>query len=319
MNSNVTKGDSGSLLLTKTTVIIKCCIVMPIALIGIPGNGFMVYVIWKTPQLKNGTNILLAWFTISDMISCVFTSLFVAISQLVAFVIFNNPCRFVYIYGYSYIWIKIAPFSGGAMMIAIAIDRYTAIAHPFLYNTLDTSKWAKASVTISWVYGFTLAIACTAYLPYVDFSSCGTPYSVLMQCVIDFGTYIAIAPTITVLYGRVIMIAIQKRSKVDILPMAKTDKQTSGGRFKAEMKAVKTTALIIGAFVIFWFLYFLGRLLQGIGNFNEYTQSMIDIGFSLGFFNESFNWLIYGATNKPFRLAMMKVFHFGKQGRMDHS
>ena len=312
MNSNVTKGGSGSLLLTKTAVIIKCCIVMLIVLIGIPGNGFMVYVIWKTQQLRNGTNILLAWFTISDMISCVFTSLFVAIYQLIAFVVFSKPCLFVYIYGYSYIWIKTGPGSGAAMMLAIAIDRYTAIAHPFLYNTLDTNKWAKASVMISWAYGFALSIACTAYLPYVDFSSCATPYSIVMQCVIDFGSYIVISPAIAVLYGRVFMIAIQQRSKVDILPNARTDKQSAGGRFRAEMKAVKTTALIVGSFVIFWFPYALGRLLQGIGNINEYTQTLIDIGFSLGFFNESFNWLIYGATNKPFRMAMMKVFHLGK-------
>ena len=67
------------LLFTKTSVTIKFCILILMVIIGIPGNAFMTYVIWKTPQLRSRTNILLAWLTIADILVLLTVNLFTAI------------------------------------------------------------------------------------------------------------------------------------------------------------------------------------------------------------------------------------------------
>ena len=50
-------------------------------IVGTIGNGFMLYVIWKTPQLRSRTNILLAWLTVADITTGFTLTLYVGIYQ----------------------------------------------------------------------------------------------------------------------------------------------------------------------------------------------------------------------------------------------
>ena len=148
-------GNQILFLFTKTSVSVKFTIIMLMFLIGTPGNGFMAYVVWKTPQLRSQTNILLAWLTISDMLAGSTTTLFVSVYQFIIFVLSNDPCHFITLIEVSFTFLKIPNyFAGYAIMICIAIDRFVAVVYPFHYGALITERWAKVSLVISWCFGF---------------------------------------------------------------------------------------------------------------------------------------------------------------------
>ena len=250
---------------------LKFCILILTVIIGTPGNAFMTYVIWKTPQLRSRTNILLAWLTIADILVLRTVNLFVAIHQFIIFVLSSNSCDYIKLVGASYTIVKIANQAAIGIMISYAIDRYVAIVYPFLYETLITERWAKMSVTVSWVYGFTIGFMYTIYLlTRVDLSSCNTPYSMIMQCVSDNGSYVVASVTMIILYGRIFKIAMEQRSKIDIdvLSSSGGGQQVSqrSGALRQELKAVRTTVLILGSFIILWFPYEVGKFLQTIRN-----------------------------------------------------
>ena len=301
------------LLFTRTSVLIKFTIAVIMVIIGVPGNAFMSFIIWKTPRLRSRTNVLIGWLTLADLISCISVTLFVAVYQILAFVIYNNPCRYVMVIGLSFTWMKFAPYSGAGILVSIAADRYVAIAHPLHYEQWITERWTTVSVILSWSFGTTICFIDAVYLYKVDFSSCANPYSLVMQAVLDGGLFAVTSTTLMVVYGKLFKIARDQKLKIDATHTSSSDHQTMEniGKFKTELKATRITALILGSNVALWLPYTLGRILQGTGDIRVYTQYLIDVGFSIGSFNYSMDWFIYGISNREFRLAMktyMKKF-----------
>ena len=282
----------------------------------------MTYVIWKTSQLRSRTNILLAWLTIADILVLLIVNLFAAIHQFIIFVLCSNSCDYIKLVGASYTIVKIANQAAIGIMISIAIDRYVAIVYPFLYETLITERWAKISVTVSWVYGFTIGFMYTiSLLTRVDLSSCNTPYSMIMQCVSDNGSYVVASVTMIILYGRIFKIAMEQRSKIDIAVISSSgggqQVNQRSGALRQELKAVRTTALIRGSFIILWFPYEVGSFLQAIGNTSPYTQMLIDVGVPIRLAKHATSWVIYGVSSREFKTAIRRFLKGGQAASTD--
>ena len=295
---------------TRQTISIKVPILFILMTVGTLGNGFVAYVIWKTPQLQSGARILLLWLILTDVLVAITGISFTAISQLVAFLLSNDPCQFTKVIGAGFVFSKSALYASIAIMVSITVDRYLAIVHPFYYATMVNERWAKMSVAISWLFSFLTSVIHAAYLTTVDFASCKSPYSLLMECILDNGTY-AVGSTIMVaVYGRIFKIAIGQRCKIhhqQVLPYAYN--QDDNNRSKREFKTVRTTSMILGSFVVLWFPFEVGRFLQAIGITASYSQYLIDVGMPLGSTNHALNWVIYGLSSSEFRSAVKKFVH----------
>jgi len=72
---------------------------------------------------------------------------------------------------------------------------------------------------------------------------------------------------------------------------------------KVQFKALRLTSAIIGAYLVLWLPYGIGRGLQFVGDTRPYVTYLVDIGSSIGMFNSSFNWILYGAVSKTYQKA----------------
>ena len=307
--SNATASRASSpigFLFTKTSVSIKFAFFMLVFVVGTVGNCFMAYVIWKNPQLRSRTNLLLAWLIYTDILVGFNMTLFIGIYQFLAFVIADTPCQYIRLAAVSFTVASISVESAIPLVVAIAIERYVAICHPFQYVIWITDRWAKGAVAVCWSIGFGHMVMNAAYLYKVDFTACKLPWDLVFQGATDGIVWLSASVTMILLYGRILMVAIQQRSKLTITPLA-VGLQESAGKMKLELKAAKTTAFILGSMVLLWFPYILGKLLQASGDTRTYTQYLIDVGLSIGISNHALDWFIYGASSRDFRNAMKKT------------
>jgi hypothetical protein len=78
-------------------------------------------------------------------------------------------------------------------------------------------------------------------------------------------------------------------------------------KLRLELKAVRLTASIVGAFVVLWTPYVIGRIIQASGITSLFGQYITDIGSALGVTYSSTNWIIFGLASKDFRVAVVTM------------
>jgi len=66
---------------------------------------------------------------------------------------------------------------------------------------------------------------------------------------------------------------------------------------RREFKAAYLTSAIIGAYVVLWLPYEIGRSLLAAGSAAGRALAVRDVGVVLGMFNSSFNWILYAAIS----------------------
>jgi hypothetical protein len=93
-----------------------------------------------------------------------------------------------------------------------------------------------------------------------------------------------------------------------------TEFSVPGKRLRAELKAVRLTACVIGVCIVLWSPYLIGRLIQVRGVNLLLGQYVADIGNSLIIFNSCINWIIYGLACGDFRRAVKKTLCSSRMG-----
>lgn len=78
-------------------------------------------------------------------------------------------------------------------------------------------------------------------------------------------------------------------------------------KLRLELKAVRLTASIVGAFVILWTPYVIGRIIQASGSKSQFGQYLTDIGSALGAAYSSTNWIIFGLASRDFRMGVIAM------------
>jgi hypothetical protein len=78
-------------------------------------------------------------------------------------------------------------------------------------------------------------------------------------------------------------------------------------KFRRELKTVRLTAGVVGAFIVLWTPYTVGRFIQVRGSSPLLAQYVSDIGMALGNFNSCINWMIYGLASSEFRKAVCSL------------
>ena len=76
-----------------------------------------------------------------------------------------------------------------------------------------------------------------------------------------------------------------------------------------EFKAVYLTAAIVGTFVILWFPYILGRILEAINYDPVITSYISQAGGAIGAANFAFAWAICAAVSKSYRRAYRQMLN----------
>ena len=278
----------------------------------------MVAGIWKTPHMRSNSNILVASLTFADIIMG-FGAMAQVLCQSYVYVFSGNPCHYKTVIGVFLPIIKIPPQVMNGHLISISIDRYIAIVHPLFYSTRVTTHIAYLFIAGSYFYGFMVVLPLFQYLRFVDWRSCDLPYSLKMVGILDVGSYVIISVTMVFVYANVWLIAKEHKTKIENLRVV--DRLEDGSKqsyhqhgaqpsydSQQEFKCTRVTAIILVAYIVFWFPFTTGRFLQGIiGDMRPYTQYFVDLGISIGHFGGAINWFVYGLHNKDFRYSVSKL------------
>jgi hypothetical protein len=86
----------------------------------------------------------------------------------------------------------------------------------------------------------------------------------------------------------------------------------NGKKIRAELKAVRLTASVVGTCIVLWTPYVVGRLIQFEGTHMLLGQYVADIGNALIILNSSLNWIVYGLASNDFRRAVRKMLRMDR-------
>ena len=175
-------------------------------------------------------------------------------------------------------------------LVAVSFDRYLAITKPFSYSEYLTSLRAIKIIAALWVFSLTLFA--------VRFPL--EPQSMLMR------SY----QVVTVFLAFIIPLLVMILVYVKIYSVARNQALRIGRNYARDIKATKTIAIVIGAFLICWMPFFIIVTMFAFDR-NAGGNMKIPVFKAikwLEYLNSCLNPLIYNFTNRTYRRAFKKLF-----------
>lgn len=169
-------------------------------------------------------------------------------------------------------------------LAAVSADRQLAITAPYSYTEYVTSQRAIVVICGVWAYAVTVAA-----LRYAEFPNNG-----YFHFNATFSFFVPLS-FLLVMYARIFMVARDQARRI-------------GRNYAHEIKAAKTIAVVIGAFVICWLPFFV--LVLGYAYNKHFPVSMkVYKGIKwMEYLNSCLNPIIYCCLNRTYRRAFQKLF-----------
>ncbi|XP_065145117.1 cholecystokinin receptor type A [Paramisgurnus dabryanus] len=124
-----------------------------IFLLSFIGNSLIITVLVRNRRMRTVTNLFLLSLAISDLMLCLFCMPFTLIPNIMKDFIFGKGmCKVAtYFMGIS---VSVSTFN----LVAISLERYSAICKPFASRTWQTKSHAAKVITATWVVSFLLML-----------------------------------------------------------------------------------------------------------------------------------------------------------------
>ena len=275
--------------LTDTTSIIAYVLSAFIIL----GNSVTVAAILKYRKLQTNTNVLVCSLSFSDITLGIFT----IVSRVYIYHTNVTYMLVIIIFLYSSYHISVSH------LFIIALERYVAIIHPFQYEKYVSKGTIALSLTLVWI------------IPLIFWSICW-PVKVLTgqnRWVETTGPalYLLQGFVLVIMYIRILIVAYQQASKIRQLNRQNMRKN----KFKSELKATKTLAVIVFAYVIFWSPVCLDEIIsssaptQGFPTLKHMARVSAFLLWAT--LNSGVNCIVYAWFNKDFRQAYLRLLQCG--------
>ena len=192
----------------------------------------------------------------------------------------------------SLFWNCIDIFSGTSSIMnltAVSVDRMLAIVKPFKYPKILTPKSAVIIILSVWIYS--AIIACLRLIEWPGRS---------FQHFVSTVSFFLPLSLVIVMYTVIFVVV-----KIQVHRIGST-----GGKDHAtEMKAAKTIAVVIGAFVICWLPFFV--IVVGHANDKNFTYpiEVYNMFKWMEYLNSCLNPVIYTCMNRNYRRAFRRLFN----------
>ena len=311
--------------------ILQTAFLILIMVVTFLGNFMVCLTVYLHRRLRTVTNYFIVSLAVSDLLISVLS---------LPFRIHQTMHNSAWCLGYEICltWIIIDLICSCASicnLAAISVDRYIAIVHPFRYHELMTTRVAWAIIGIVWIYSVTWAALSSFNWTnpgeehFITHLMCRKSDKIFYTVVTAFDFYLPLL-IVLVMYGFVFRVAMnQARAVASLQPVGNNNRDGRGRRFSInivkEVKAAKTLAIVIGAFIICWFPFFT-FLLISLWNLKllqppRLSQEAIKglrgtFLFVLPIINSTLNPIIYAMFNRDFRAAFYRLMQrtFGKCG-----
>jgi hypothetical protein len=215
-------------------------------------------------------------------------------------------------------------------LLAVSIDRYNAITNPLHYSNIMTPKVVVASIFSLWTYAVLFTVIAIAGWPLYPSSvlnnSCHfniKPAYSVVSSVINF-----VLPTIVmcILYFKIYKVAHAHARRIgrheNASHSAMVYNSTTGTTHRRRsmsknIKAAKTIAILVSAFLVCWMPYTLiscASILCGRSCHDNTPSEILPLTLLLAYINSALNPFLYAFHNKDFRESFRRLlklqFHY---------
>ncbi|XP_001380551.1 trace amine-associated receptor 4-like [Monodelphis domestica] len=201
----------------------------------------------------------------------------------------------------------------------ISVDRYYAVCQPLHYVTKITIPVIQVFLFISWsipiffAFGLVFSefniIGAEEFMATIDCEGlCTLIFNKFWGTLSSFISFFLPGTVMVGVYIHIFSVARKHAKQIDTLPNLKQahGKVKEKALSKKESKATKTLSIVMGVFVLCWLPFFVLTITDPYINFTT-PEDLYNAFLWLGYFNSTFNPIIYGMFYPWFRKAFKMI------------
>ena len=276
-------------------------------IVGLIGNGLVVFVILRYTKMKTVTNMYILNLSTADFL------FMVCLPMLMTTVITKH-----WVFGYAlckiyYIQTCINMFTGAFTLLVMSGDRYLAVCYPISSMRYRTANYAMMAIAGTWIVSFLVMLPVVLYAQQIPHS-----YPGWYSCHIQWPTEGGISPEkaficYTLLLGFVVpCFLISILYTLLIIRLRTTGpKVKSAEKKRSHRKVTKLVTLIICVYIICWLPYWAFQvhlIVQDQTQLAPWKIYMFQVFTSLSYANSMVNPCMYAFTNDNFRESFIRAF-----------
>ncbi|XP_051849430.1 trace amine-associated receptor 4-like [Antechinus flavipes] len=199
----------------------------------------------------------------------------------------------------------------------VSVDRYYAVCDPLHYVTKITIPVIQVFLFISWsipiffAFGLVFSelniIGAEEFVEAIDCEGlCALIFNKLWGVLASFIAFFCPGTVMVGIYIHIFSVARKHAKQIDTLPNLKGGEAKMKASSKKENKATKTLSIVMGVFVLCWLPFFVLTITDPFINFTT-PEDLYNAFLWLGYFNSTFNPIIYGMFYPWFRKAFKMI------------
>ena len=280
-----------------------------IGVAAIFGNTLVLVAMVIYPRLRTVTNCFIASLATADLLVGVIVAPLAALSYL------GLPKDYmgcVLTNSILVVLTQISIFS----LVDVAVERFIAIKNPFFYQNHMTTRVAMVIISISWVVAILIGLVPMFgwNLGPMQDNVCAFVKVIDMRYMVYFNFFgFVLTPLIIMflIYSYIFYIVRQQMAKICALEVIqRTEGKKAESRFKREVKAAKSLAVVIGIFAFCWLpIHILNSIsLLCTDPTCAYHYTILLTAILLSHVNSAINPFLYAIGNSQFKIAFKRMF-----------
>ncbi|KFZ57834.1 Neuropeptide FF receptor 2, partial [Antrostomus carolinensis] len=279
-----------------------------IFLLCMVGNGVVCFIVLRSKHMRTVTNFFILNLAVSDLLVGIFCMPTTLLDNIIAGWPFGSlVCKMSgMVQGIS---VSASVFT----LVAIAVDRFRCIVHPFKQK-LSIST-AVAIITVIWVLAITIMCPSAVMLQVREekhfrvILGYGNQTRPVYWTVLFANIYLAPLSLIVIMYARISIALFNTAVPV----LGKHSQRQRHSVSKKKQKVIKMLIIVALLFTLSWLPLWTLMMLSDYVNLSDIQLQIINIyiypfAHWLAFFNSSVNPIIYGFFNENFRRGFQAAF-----------
>ncbi|KAK3088524.1 hypothetical protein FSP39_020162 [Pinctada imbricata] len=293
---------TASLLTTERRNVVFGDMFLVAACLGGFGNGFVLFVYFKSSQLTDITMKLIMNLALTDLITAISLGMtFLAVRSSLIVVSYLNCLIFMIVPNYMF-------FVSQSVLVINTLDRYIAICHYAKYAEMMTRKALNIMLAVAWIYPiFLLSI------PFFGFNYWEEVHACLWRNLLHEWVYITLSSVIITLMSisAFFYVLIMKKAWEfyrRFLPTHTKGTEEEMERIRAKKRAInkgKAMGVITLFFTICWLPSHILQFNFGVNH--QGNDTLIGITLFMGTLNCIVNPFVYAWQKKDFRTEAKKI------------
>ena len=297
--SNISNATTSSGNLSPPLRILSFCFLLLIIAMTLFGNILVILAFKNVHKLRTVTNYFVVSLAIADIL--------VAVASMPIWAAHLISSNAVLADVLQKLWTSMDILCGVASIIhltAISIERYFCITYPLSYHTTMTEKKATIIIIVIWLFSIFMS-----GLKLLLWNWRPPRY----ELIVTISSFFIPLVIMCVAYRMIFKVARYQARQIALM----VNGNVKNFFLASEMRAAKTLAVVMGAFVISWGPFFVLNLVYGFCE-SCVSYDAVLVAKWMHYSNSVFNPIVYTCRNKEFRSAFFDILGSKACMRMFH-